>query len=261
MTAVYLLNQTPVKSLGWKTLYEVASGFKLSIAYLSKIGAEVYYLNNKLEYGNKMESQALIAHLVGYDSTNIFPIRLPESHTLIRTQDVVFCLDTRYDGSTVYADLRVARTVKTELDIANYKGKIEELEISKLLELSAPLSLHGTETPEGDGAQDQLMEELLQQSANGDQSLAMPKSTLLERPINSENPATIGRSGTASIEEEINLPRSYEPVQGDQDLPNRRENKAHVRRWYYYRSRYCKATEVEERAGRRLVLRRIATCW
>jgi hypothetical protein len=144
MTAVYLLNQTPVKSLGWKTLYEVASGFKLSIAYLSKIGAEVYYLNNKLEYGNKMESQALIAHLVGYDSTNIFPIRLPESHTLIRTQDVVFCLDTRYDGSTVYADLRVARTVKTELDIANYEGKIEELEISKLLELSAPLSLHGT---------------------------------------------------------------------------------------------------------------------
>jgi hypothetical protein len=32
-----------------------------------------------------------------------------------------------------------------------------------------------------------------------------------------------------------------------------------VRRWYYYRDRYCKATEVEERAGRRLVLRRIAT--
>jgi hypothetical protein len=32
-----------------------------------------------------------------------------------------------------------------------------------------------------------------------------------------------------------------------------------VRRWYYYRDRYCKATEVEERAGRRLVLRQIAT--
>jgi hypothetical protein len=32
-----------------------------------------------------------------------------------------------------------------------------------------------------------------------------------------------------------------------------------VRRWYYYRGSYCKATEVEERTGRRLVLRRIAT--
>jgi hypothetical protein len=34
---------------------------------------------------------------------------------------------------------------------------------------------------------------------------------------------------------------------------------AAVRRWYYYRGSYCKATEVEERTGRRLVLRRIAT--
>jgi hypothetical protein len=34
-----------------------------------------------------------------------------------------------------------------------------------------------------------------------------------------------------------------------------------VRRWYYYRDRYCKATEVKERVGRRLVLRQIATRW
>jgi hypothetical protein len=33
------------------------------------------------------------------------------------------------------------------------------------------------------------------------------------------------------------------------------ESKADVRRWYYYRGRYCKATKVEERAGCRLVLR------
>jgi hypothetical protein len=44
--------------------------------------------------------------------------------------------------------LRVVGTVKTVLDIADCKGEIEELEISKLLELSAPLSLHGTEMPE-----------------------------------------------------------------------------------------------------------------
>jgi hypothetical protein len=56
----------------------------------------------------------------------------------------VFCLNTRYNGSIVYADLRVARTVKTVHDIAEYEGEIEELEISKLLELSAPLSSHST---------------------------------------------------------------------------------------------------------------------
>jgi hypothetical protein len=38
----------------------------------------------------------------------------------------------------------VARTVKTVLNIANYEGEIEELEISELLELSAPLTSHST---------------------------------------------------------------------------------------------------------------------
>ena len=57
----------------------------------------------------------------------------------------MFRSNTRYNGSTVYADLRVARTVKTVLDIADYEGEIEELEVSKLLDLSAPLSSHDTE--------------------------------------------------------------------------------------------------------------------
>jgi hypothetical protein len=56
----------------------------------------------------------------------------------------VFRLNIRYNSSTVYIDLRVARTVKIVLDIANYEGEIEELEISELLELSAPLSSHST---------------------------------------------------------------------------------------------------------------------
>jgi hypothetical protein len=56
----------------------------------------------------------------------------------------VFCLNTRYNSSTVYIDLRVARIVKIVLNITNYKGKIEELEISELLELSALLSPHST---------------------------------------------------------------------------------------------------------------------
>jgi hypothetical protein len=56
MTAVYLLNQTPVESLGWKTPYKVAGGHKPLMAHLSKIGTQAYYLNNKLKHGDKMES-------------------------------------------------------------------------------------------------------------------------------------------------------------------------------------------------------------
>jgi hypothetical protein len=120
--------------------------------------------------------------------------------------------------------------VKTVLDIADYEGKIEELEISELLELSAPLSLHGTEMPEEDGSRDQLMDKLLQQTAKANQGLPTPEST----PVVSLHPggssvlsATIGmRSRTASVEEEISLPRGYEPVQGGQATPNRHKNNA-----------------------------------
>jgi hypothetical protein len=133
-------------------------------------------------HDDKMESRALIDRLIGYNSTKILRIWLPKSHTAIRTRDVVFCPNTIYNGSIVYADLRVARTVKTVLDIADYEGKIEDMEIRKLLELSAVLSLHSTEMQEEDGVHDQLMEELLQQSTNGDQSLQMPGGTL-ERSI------------------------------------------------------------------------------
>jgi hypothetical protein len=131
----------------------------------------------------------------------------------------VFCSNTRYNGSTVYTDLRVARTVKTVLDIADYEGEIEELEISELLELSAPLTSHSTKMlEEEDRAHNQLIEELLQQLANRDQSLPTPKSTP-ERSINLGSllvsTATIGRrSRTASAEEEISLLKGYKPVQG-----------------------------------------------
>lgn len=135
MTAVYLLNRTPIESLGWKTPYEVTSGHKPSMAHVSRIGVQAYYLNHNLKRGDKLESRALIGHLVGYDSTNIFRIWLPESHTVIRTRDVIFRSNTKYDGSIIYADLRVARTTKSVLDIASYEeeGGVEELELDDLL--------------------------------------------------------------------------------------------------------------------------------
>jgi hypothetical protein len=39
LVAAYLLNRTPVESLGWKTPYEVVRGQKPSTAYLNVVGA------------------------------------------------------------------------------------------------------------------------------------------------------------------------------------------------------------------------------
>jgi hypothetical protein len=74
--------------------------------------------------------------------------------------------------------------VKTVLDIADHGGEIEELEISELLELSAPLSSHGTEMPEEDGTYDQLIEGLPQRPANGAQSLLTPETPQESRSRN-----------------------------------------------------------------------------
>ncbi|KAI2474639.1 hypothetical protein Ptr902_13944 [Pyrenophora tritici-repentis] len=55
LVAVYLLNRTPVESLGWKTPYEVVRGQKPSAAHLNVVGARAYVLNNKLKRGEKLD--------------------------------------------------------------------------------------------------------------------------------------------------------------------------------------------------------------
>ncbi|KAJ8113219.1 hypothetical protein OPT61_g4598 [Boeremia exigua] len=72
MSAIYLLNRTPVEAIGWSCPYTRVKGVKPSVAHLEVIGAKAYVLNEKLPRGAKLKSRALIGHLMGFDSTNIF---------------------------------------------------------------------------------------------------------------------------------------------------------------------------------------------
>jgi hypothetical protein len=102
LVAVYLLNRTPVESLGWKTPYEVVRGHKPLAAHLNVVGARAYVLNNKLKRGEKLESRALVGQLVGYDSTNIYRVWMPAMGRVLRTRDVIFMAN---DGTEpVYPD-------------------------------------------------------------------------------------------------------------------------------------------------------------
>jgi hypothetical protein len=67
------------------------------------IGCRAYVLNRSLKRADKLESRALIGHLVGYESTNIFRIWLPTKNEVIRTRDVVFEPTEFYDGPQGYA--------------------------------------------------------------------------------------------------------------------------------------------------------------
>jgi hypothetical protein len=75
------------------------------------IGCRTYVLNRSLKRADKLESRALIRHLVGYDSTNIFRIWLPAKDEVIRTRDVVFKLTKFYDSPQGYAYKSVIKEV------------------------------------------------------------------------------------------------------------------------------------------------------
>jgi hypothetical protein len=115
LVAVYLLNRTPVKSLGWKTQYEVVCGQKPSVAHLNVIGARACMLNNKLKRREKLESRALIRQVVCCDSTNIYQVWMPAMGRVLRTSDVLFMPN---DGTELlYPDQQTLREVVTILDI------------------------------------------------------------------------------------------------------------------------------------------------
>jgi hypothetical protein len=131
LVAVYLLNRTPVESLGWKTPYEVVRGQKPSTAHLNVVGARAYVLNNKLKRGEKLESRALIGQLVRYDSTNIYQVWMPALGRVLRTRDVVFVSNDRTEP--VYPDRQTLREVVTILDVPEPPEETDQ-EIELLLQ-------------------------------------------------------------------------------------------------------------------------------
>jgi hypothetical protein len=117
MTAIYLFNHMPVEAIDWSCPYTKVKGVKPSVAHLEVIGARAYMLNEKLPRGAKLESQLLIGHLVGFDTTNIFQVWLPTIGQVIQTQDIVFLRNKLCDGQDQYAENSNIQEVAEVLDI------------------------------------------------------------------------------------------------------------------------------------------------
>ena len=90
LTTGYTLNRTPNKQLGQKTPYEIAYGKPPSLTYIYVYSYKTYTLDKQIRRGDKLAPRALIGHLVGYDSTNIYRIQIPSLRKVIRTRDVTF---------------------------------------------------------------------------------------------------------------------------------------------------------------------------
>src|ERR1700677_513827 len=83
LAAGYALNRTPNEQLGWKTPYEIAYGKPPSLTHIHVYGCKTYMLDKQIKRGNKLAPCALIGHLVGYNSTNIYCIWIPSLRKVI----------------------------------------------------------------------------------------------------------------------------------------------------------------------------------
>ena len=81
--AGYALNWTLNEQLGWKTPYEIAYDKPPSLTHMYAYGCKAYTLDKQIKKGDKLAPCALIGHLVGYDSTNIYWIWVLSLHKVI----------------------------------------------------------------------------------------------------------------------------------------------------------------------------------
>lgn len=102
-TAGYLMNRTPSKKHSWKTPFEKATNQKPNLAHIVKYGAKAYPTDKYIPRREKAKAKAHIGFLVGYDSTNIFLIWIPSQRKVVRTRDVTFNEDSKYQPHEVDA--------------------------------------------------------------------------------------------------------------------------------------------------------------
>ncbi|KAF2726512.1 hypothetical protein EJ04DRAFT_571207 [Polyplosphaeria fusca] len=83
VVAIDILNYMPTFKLRWNCPYFMLFEHKPSVAHFKLIGAKV--------------------RLVGWDSTNIWRIWLPQQGKIIRTRDVMFLRDSKDSSEDQYA--------------------------------------------------------------------------------------------------------------------------------------------------------------
>ena len=102
--AVWIINRTPIKALGYKTPYEMAHKEKPYVGNLFLFGSKAY-VRIDTKKSEKMAPRAQIGYLVGYEAHNIWRIWVtgPNGSKVIRARDVVFDETKKYDPEYPFA--------------------------------------------------------------------------------------------------------------------------------------------------------------
>ena len=135
---VYLYNRTPKHSLDWKSPYEafhevtipaegVTGPRKPTLQHLKAYGCRSYVLiksardPDKPKKRQKLRPKAHISFLVGYESTNIYRIRIPHKKKVISARDVLFDEEEFYDRKLLSSHFTIGESIGME--------KIEYIEL------------------------------------------------------------------------------------------------------------------------------------
>lgn len=99
---IFLLNRTPIRSLGWKTPYGMLYGIKPWLFGLRVLGSLAYVLiqAKEREKTDKFNPRALKGYLVGFEASNIYRVWIPATDRVVRTRDVKIDETQRYKPPT-----------------------------------------------------------------------------------------------------------------------------------------------------------------
>jgi hypothetical protein len=93
----YLNNRISKRSLDWLISIEILIDERSKLFHFQSYDCRVYSLRHIIARKTKMESRAMIDHLVEYDSINVFRVWVSSKMRVIRTRDVLFDLYSFYD--------------------------------------------------------------------------------------------------------------------------------------------------------------------
>ena len=88
LTACYIRNRLPTRSLDGKSPHEAWTGSKPRVSHIRKFGSLIYCHIPKKSGRKKLENKTLRTYLVGYQSDGIYRVYYPESKSIRITRDL-----------------------------------------------------------------------------------------------------------------------------------------------------------------------------
>ena len=253
-TAAYLLNRSPTRRLNWKSPLQALQEIiglpepRPLIGHLRFYGCKAYALMYNRPKLDRLEERAHIGYLVGYESTNIYRIWVPNLKRVLRIRDVTFDETQRYQPNNTPISQEITETIESmHLDVEDNNDITEPPRFIKDFERDA-----FTDTIVVDTSPQTSKEAIMnpKNQSTGQLTDVVSEHRFITPPLTPdpeatdqlgvqnqslmvpEQPGTVRNSPTDSISSETTLRRSgrqrRKPQPFDEPLPSQRQPRRDV---------------------------------